>query len=196
MNHSRILIYIGLILTVLAGAIALDYTNNSIKDNDVEREALKCPDRYLSAQRASYFDFADILGITVAHATPISAEIDKMFCFSEEPLPNRPVDVLFIFKNKINTSLPVRARIDLPQDFVLLEGEVVWQGELGPHEERRIGVSVKSTEPGFYKLWGIIFVGEGSSEGHSVYLEIKENEVIFHKNPKDTSKFLGKKVPS
>ena len=196
MSNPRTMIYIGLILAILVGVIALGYTNTNIQDKDVEKEALTCPDSYLSAQRASYFDFADILGITVAHATSISAGTDKMFCFSEEPLPNRPVEVLFIFKNKISTSLPVRATIDLPQDFVLLEGEVTWQGELGPYEERHIEASVKSTEPGFYKLWGSIFIGKGSWEGHPVYLELKEDEVIFHKNPTDTSKFLGKKMSS
>lgn len=114
---------------------------------------------------------------------------------SEKPLLNIPV--VLILKVKSNVTFKensnISAKIELPESFELVSGNLSWEGNLKKNEEQKIKVVVKSTKVGYFQLKGIILNQDNVIGGSNIiYVEVSQNDAIIGGKPenywdKDTS---------
>lgn len=116
-----------------------------------------------------------------------SSLLQATLSLSDKPLLNTPVTLTLSFKSIINT-INTFAKIELPEGFELVSGNLEWQGDLKKDEEEKIEVVVKSTKVGYYQLKGSIGSRQQNSafsDSNIIYVEVSQNDAIIGSEPEN-----------
>lgn len=120
---------------------------------------------------------------TIKPISPLQATL----YLSDKPLLNTPVTLTLSFKSIVD-ALNTSAKIELPDGFKLVSGNLEWQGDLKKNEEQKIEIVVKSTKVGYYQLKGFaISKQEDSFFGDSdiIYVEVSRDDAIIGSKPEN-----------
>ncbi|MFH1181720.1 MAG: hypothetical protein V1702_02060 [Candidatus Woesearchaeota archaeon] len=135
-----------------------------------------------------------ILIIAIAGCSPIQprqtekwSPMEATLSLSGKPLLNTPVTLTLNFKSLANGS-NTSAKIELPEGFELVSGNLEWHGNLSKNEERKIEAVVKSTKVGYTQLSGTaISIKPGYTFGDSdiIYVEVTPHDAIIGSKPEN-----------
>lgn len=149
---------------------------------------LPCPDISFSLDNRTFFEKLFSFA-TPVFATPPSSPLQSRLCLLEKPILNNPVTLLYKFKSVTPAPNPnTVAKIELPESFVLVNGNPEWRGNLAENEEQSFEVVVKSTKVGYYQLKAsVLNEGEGYSFGDAdiIDIEITPNDTILDSRPEN-----------
>jgi len=110
-----------------------------------------------------------------------SSPIQATLSLSDKPVLNTPVTLTLSFKSA--TDAPnTNAKIELPDGFELVSGDLNWQGDLSADKEQKIEVIFKSTKVGYYQLKGSAISTQGSSyfgDNDNINIEITPTDAII-----------------
>ncbi|MFZ3077109.1 MAG: hypothetical protein WA139_01520 [Candidatus Aenigmatarchaeota archaeon] len=135
-----------------------------------------------------YMQYGKSIYTTTPESPPKeSSPLQAKLSFSDKPLLNAPVGLVLTLKSMMvnnpnvafqNTS----ARIELPDGFEFVSGELEWHGYMSANEERKVEAVVKSTKLGYYKITGVV-QGEAFGNSDIIYLEVSDNDAIMGSKP-------------
>lgn len=185
----KIIIPIILVVGILGTAILV---SRSSEDRNIfsigsENQKLPCPDisfpqdnRTLSEK---LFNFVSNVFVSTAKSSEISPpSFRSELCLLEKPILNKSVMLLYKFQS--NDPLPnAIAKIELPESFVLVSGNMEWRGDLSANEEKSFGIVVRSTKIGYFQLKASVFNDFSIYSDDLVYIEITPNNAILSSNP-------------
>jgi hypothetical protein len=106
--------------------------------------------------------------------------------FSELPLLNRSADLNFTVNPVFDVS-DVEIQFSLPHGMQLVEGPLVWNGNIVAHEEIRQSIRVKIVKTGNYEVKvsvkGIPSGWNNVSERYYIYLTVSESDTTLNQTP-------------
>lgn len=174
------------------GASAINRDNLEVWNNHLEAERARnqgvlceitLPLDYFKAKCINNKCSAIQTQETIKPSSPLQATLS----LSDKPLLNTPVTLTLSFKSILdapNTS----AKIELPEGFELVNGNLEWQGDLKENENQKIEVVVKSTKGGYYQLnSSVISKQQDSTLGDNdiIYVEVSQNDAIIGSRPEN-----------
>lgn len=127
-----------------------------------------------------------------------SSPIQSKLTLSEKPLLNTPVILVFEFTT-VASGLSIEAKIELSDSFELVNGALIWNGNLEANEEHKIEVVIKSTKVGYYQLSGSAISREGNNYfGDTAIIDIEvtpDNAIAGNKPENNWQDTLTQAVP-
>lgn len=102
--------------------------------------------------------------------SPVFVELE----LTQEPLLNKSVDIILkvtLRNNSIDIS-NVAIHIDIPKGFELVNGDLVWVGDLHQGDTITLQASIKAIKTGSWIIWGGVDIPDGTKEGDSLFISI------------------------
>ncbi|NOQ55225.1 MAG: hypothetical protein GQ477_00290 [Nanohaloarchaea archaeon] len=125
------------------------------------------------------------------HEKADTSPLEVKLSLSDKPLLNTPVKLTLKVKtilNWDNSSFPTSVKIELPEGFELVSGDLEWYGILMDDEEQSIEATVKSTKTGYYRLTGHANLTLGNNPIYStdiIYVEVTPTDAILGNRPQN-----------
>ena len=104
----------------------------------------------------------------------------------DKPLLDKPVTLTAAIKS-LGGSLDLIARIELPEGFEFINGDLSWEGDLKMNEERKIQAEIKSKSVGYHQIQGFISTSQSGGGGNAniLYVEVTPDDAIIGSKPEN-----------